>query len=90
MGYFLRHNTIHSLYSFRLLREILYEQKIKFRERKSDNNKNGDIKLDTRDTKLIKFIADKYISNVEKLILLSKAKGIKLYVGIQPVLFEKK
>ena len=65
--------------------------KIKNKKNYSEKNsiKQTEIKLTEKDTKLIKFLSEKYISNVEKMFLLASPKGVDFYVGVQPVLFQK-
>lgn len=75
---------IPSLNSYKFLSESFYERKID----KFDSVIKEE--LNQNDYNLITDIVETYILNVEKMILLSKAKGIDFYVGIQPTIFSKK
>jgi len=88
---FSKENIFQALFSYKLLAEIIHEMKIKNKKNYSEKNsiKQTEIKLTEKDTKLIKFLSEKYISNVEKMFLLASPKRVDFYVGVQPVLFQK-
>lgn len=77
-NYFLK-----SLSSYKYFSKIYHEKKVnKIKEIPKVN-------LNEKDNQIINQIVKNYISNVEKMILITKDKNTKLYVGIQPAIFFK-
>ena len=80
---YLRNYFLKSLNSYKYLSHIFYEKRVR------KVNTLTKEKLTKDDYIFIDEIVKNYISNVEKMISLTKHKNIELYVGIQPSLIFK-
>tara|TARA_Y100001970_G_C14180153_1_gene829368 strand:+ start:583 stop:1803 length:1221 start_codon:yes stop_codon:yes gene_type:complete len=78
-NYFLR-----SLYSYKYFGDLIHEKKV------NKLQKIKKVDLTKEDHKTIDEIVENYISNVEKMIIITKEQNTDLYVGLQPILPHKK
>ncbi len=80
---YLKNYFLKSLYSYKYLSKIV-SNKVVYRNKpvsEADLTKKDNIHIDE--------IVQRYLANVEKMIVLAKNKNIELYVGIQPVALDK-
>lgn len=80
---YLKKYFLPSLNSYKYLGKLVNTKKV------YKNNVNKKINLDQKDHNYILDIVQNYISNVKKMMILSKSQDIELYVGIQPTIFTK-
>lgn len=80
---YLKQYFVPSLNSYKYLGELVYAKRV------GKINPITKVDLDKKDYAYINEIVQNYLSNIKKMIFLTKNKNIQLYVGLQPTIFTK-
>ena len=80
---YLRHYFLPSLNSYKYLGDLVHAKRV------STINPITKVDLDKKDYTFINEIVQNYLSNIKKMIFLTKNKNIQLYVGLQPTIYTK-